>query len=387
MSIIRPIVIGSDHYNTLGLVRNLGEAGYSPILILVDDNDTPGSSFVASSKYLLQTIIVKSEDKIVDVLCSLPVISGISVLFPSGDGVASIIDRQSDRLPIGFITHNIEGVPGQLSEASNKEKMRQRAETFGFSTPSTWMITKGETIPEDVEYPCLIKGINSSISGKDDVIYSTPETLKNGLSKLFERCDTIQIQRFIKKDIEIIFLGWSIDGQVAIPCVMEKLREYPEKFGCTGLGYFHADVSRWFPIEQLSEMMSSYRYTGLFSVEFLVSDGLVFFLEINFRNDGNGYFPAIGGVNLVERYIEGLVNAKKPDMNERIDHSFYMMREHVDIKYVISTKYPLIKWLGEIRRAEVFQIWNRKDINPFVRLIKNKLFKRFNRARMIFCKS
>lgn len=31
------VVLGSNHINTLGLIRSLGEAGYKPIAIIVDE--------------------------------------------------------------------------------------------------------------------------------------------------------------------------------------------------------------------------------------------------------------------------------------------------------------------------------------------------------------
>ena len=43
----QPIVIGFSHYNTLGLLRSLGEAGYRPTLVLIRERDSDLSSFVA----------------------------------------------------------------------------------------------------------------------------------------------------------------------------------------------------------------------------------------------------------------------------------------------------------------------------------------------------
>ena len=56
------IVWGSDHQNTLGLVRSLGEAGIHPfVMIVMHDND---KSFILKSKYINKGYIFSSNQKI-----------------------------------------------------------------------------------------------------------------------------------------------------------------------------------------------------------------------------------------------------------------------------------------------------------------------------------
>ena len=63
----QPIVIGFSHYNTLGLLRSPGEAGYRPTLVLIRERDSDLSSFVAKSKYI-GTCYFTSEDKLIETL-------------------------------------------------------------------------------------------------------------------------------------------------------------------------------------------------------------------------------------------------------------------------------------------------------------------------------
>ena len=55
----KAIVIGSDHYNTLGVIRSLGEKGIPVYLILITQNE----GFVDKSKYVAQSWSVHSSEK------------------------------------------------------------------------------------------------------------------------------------------------------------------------------------------------------------------------------------------------------------------------------------------------------------------------------------
>lgn len=251
--------------------------------------------------------------------------------------------------------------------------MRERAYEYGFRTPQTCLLNVNEELPDDIIYPCILKALHSDIAGKDFGIYRNADELRQAVKRISSKADVIQIQSFIEKENEIIYLGWSHGGEVQIPCVMTKIREYPEKFGCTGLGIFSPDINRYFQIEKLKNLIRSYNYSGLFSVEFLISRGEPYFLEINFRNDGNGYFPGYGGVNIPATFISRIMG-NKTSRDLIIQKPFQMMREFTDLEYVCHHKgYYFLTWLKDIRETDVFQIWNKEDPKPFWRIILNKI--------------
>ena len=365
----QPIVIGFSHYNTLGLLRSLGEAGYRPTLVLIRERDSDLSSFVAKSKYI-GTCYFTSEDKLIETLKNIKVDNSKCMLFPSGDSVAEILDKSYDDLSSIFIVPNIAGIQNSLRNANHKENMRLCAEEFGFNSPKTWVIKSiSENMVDDIVFPVIIKAIHSQDASKNIQIFNSKEELLPVVDALLKQSDEVQIQTFIDKEKEVIYLGWACNDDVCIPCLMEKIREYPPKFGGTGFGYFSPDVNKYFDIEHLTEVIRSYRYTGLFSVEYIIYAGIPYFLEINFRNDGNGYFPGFGGVNLpVQLMLRCNGKAVCPD--NRISGSFYMMREYNDYKWRKQNGYPLYNWLKDISKVSVFQYWNPSDIFPFIFFMK-----------------
>ena len=372
----QPIVIGFVHYNTLGLLRSLGEAGFRPILVLVCEHDSDLNSFVTKSKYIGKRYFT-SESKLVETLIKTKSENLGSMLFPSGDLIAEILDKEYDTLSNIFIVPNIAGLQNNLHKANHKENMRLNAEKFGFSTPKTWVISSTtDDILNDLVFPVIIKAIHSQDAPKSIQIFNTKEELIPVADELLKKSKEVQIQTFINKEKEVIYLGWAHNDDVCIPCLMEKIREFPSKFGGTGFGYFSPETCKYFDIEQLKNLVRSYRYTGLFSVEYVIHKGIPYFLEINFRNDGNGYFPGYGGVNMPVQLIKKC-SGETISAYQKITAPFYMMREYNDYKWCKENNYSFYKWLKDMNKVSVFQYWNRKDIFPFVCFIKDHV------ARMV----
>ena len=378
----QPIVIGFSHYNTLGLLRSLGEAGYNPTLVLICEHDSDLNSFVTKSKYIGERHFT-SEGKLIETLKNIKVDNTDCILFPAGDSIAEIIDKSYDELSVHFIVPNLGGQQNNLRNANHKENMRLCAAEFGFNTPKTWVVKSiSDSTIDDVIFPVIIKAIHSQDASKSIRIFNSKEELIPVVDTMLKQSSEVQIQSFIKKDKEVIYLGWAYNEDVCIPCLMEKIREYPPKFGGTGFGYFSPDINKYFDIEQLKGMIRSYHYTGLFSVEYIIHNGNPYFLEINFRNDGNGYFPGFGGVNLPVQLM--LRCSGKPlNADRKISEPFYMMREYNDFKWWKQSDYSFYKWLKDIKKVSVFQYWNRHDMIPFIFFLKehvtNMLSNRFKR--------
>lgn len=368
------VVIGHNHYNTLGLLRSLGEAGISPTLILISSNLK--DSFVAKSKYIGELFLTE-ETGLINVLKAIKDNNNRPVIFPTSDRIANLLDLNYSALNEYYHLPNINKTPCMISLEMDKEQMRKNAENCGFKVPKSVIVRKGD-VRIDCEYPCIIKTVNSASGKKDYGVYTNPSELNVGLTRMFEYTDIVQIQQYLRKSKEIIYLGWSHDGHVCIPCLMTKVREYPENFGCTGLGLFSPDVNRYFDIEKLKHLIKSYNYSGLFSVEFIICDETPYFLEINFRNDGNGYFPGFTGVetNLPYNYIKAVKYGIFDNENSVISNSFQMMRELTDFSYVRSTGYSWLRWLSDIKKTEAFQIWNRNDNAPFRKVLLNRILRK-----------
>ena len=122
-------------------------------------------------------------------------------------------------------------------------------------------------------------------------------------------------------------------------------------------------------------------YSGLFSLEFLRGkDGRDYFMEINFRNDGNSICVTASGFNLP--YIWYLYNTDG-NYREEIAKSqmkpVYVMPEFADISLIAHGQLNVFTWLKDIRRTDRFMEFDKHDKGPFYQLVKEFVVRGFRK--------
>ena len=96
------VIFGSDHYNTLGAVRSLGEVGIRPDVIL-HPHYRPNPIFTNNSKYVGQVYIVKTVEEGYSVLLEKYGKENVKpFIFSCDDWVESILDMNYDTLKNKF---------------------------------------------------------------------------------------------------------------------------------------------------------------------------------------------------------------------------------------------------------------------------------------------
>lgn len=96
-------------------------------------------------------------------------------------------------------------------------------------------------------------------------------------------------------------------------------------------------------------------YNGLFSLEFLRGkDGKDYFLEINFRNDGNAYVVTKAGVNLPYIYV---LNALGKDYSNEVNRPItkqISMPVVKDFKLMLQGRVSPWRWIRDLVRTNCF---------------------------------
>lgn len=294
---IKVIVIGGNHHNTLGVIRSLGRAGIMPYVILTSGGD---ESFVLKSKYIKKAWTVKGSDGVVDLLLKeFTSFDGKNVLIGCHDAIASVFDLNRDKLNPYFIVPGAE-LQGAISPLMYKKNMGELAERIGLKVPRM-MVSNFRKYPGSNKppFPCITKPVESKSGSKSEIkIFDDEEKLlkflKSDASKEFV------IQQFIDKAFEFQLIGCSLDGgkDIIIPGVSVILRQ--SKSSNTGfLQYKVLDDSFGQTVGKTKSFIQSIGYSGLFSVEFLRDKtGTDYFLEMNYRNDGNTISVFNAGINL-----------------------------------------------------------------------------------------
>lgn len=369
-------VVGGDHHNTLGVLRSLGFKGIKSNLIVVTEKKHP---YVGKSRFIKKRYIVPSEEEAINVLINEKPKHEQAVVIACSDGASSEIDLNRNRL------EDVYSLPGckeqgRLTVYMNKSKMTDTANDVGLDTPLSWDADK-DTIPSELKYPCITKPILSKMGSKSDIsICNNLTELKDALKA--SHCSKFQIQEFIEKDFEYQLIGLSLNEgrKVIIPGVSHCIRPCPG----TNTGYLRYEALEGLnaPIEKCYEFIKTIGYSGLFSIEFLRGkDGHDYFMEMNFRNDGNSICVTKAGYNLPYLwYMANVGQNYQVELDNSTLNPVNVMPEFDDFRFfVLTRKIGLFEWISDIRKTDAFMEYDKQDKAPFYAGINDLLWQKAKR--------
>lgn len=367
-------VVGGDHNNTLAVVRSLGVAGYCPIPVIVSEQR---KSFVAASRYVRTFRIVFRDDDLVDCLrelhAELRLFGEKPKVICCSDGAAVIVDA-SPWVRAHFSVPGVGGKSaGKLSRLMGKEEMTRLAEMSGFLIPKTFLVSKkgNENIPdcpEALTFPCIIKPDKSFLGSKHDFRICKDLGEWNSAWDRLPAEMNFLVQPFLENVRDGQLLGVRLrDGRCVLGGSVEKPICCPEthNLGMAIIADFLPDAERFVRRSVVESFLGKTGYVGPFSIEFLISGNSVYFVEINFRTDGNFYLSLAGGVNLPEIWCDDVGSEEfraKP------------VRGIVEISYLkyIALKKPF-RIIYDFLKADTFAIFSLRDPLPFFAKLFSKI--------------
>ncbi len=356
-------VVGGNHHNTLGVIRSLGSVGIRPNLIISSKERHP---YVSYSKYINAKWIFESDEEVIIFLKSFHCTS-IPIIIACSDSIASLLDANSDELSLKY---KLPGVSrkGKLSYFMNKEVMANLAQEVGFNVPCSFTITEKEkSIPISIPYPLIIKPLVSSEGSKQDIRRCyTKNELDNYLQE--EHCDRIIVQQLIEKDYEFQLIGCSLEGgrMLIIPGYAKNIR--PSDVTNTGFLKYIPTENLPVDISLCKDFILNTGYSGLFSMEFIHGkDGKNYFLEMNYRNDGNSICVFASGMNLPYIWYLAQSSLEIKDLT-KVDkmHSVYVMPEFDDMILLLKGQVPFGVWIKDLLRTNCFMEFSKHDVKPFL---------------------
>lgn len=357
------IVFGVNIQNTLGLIRSIGEKGIPVILLL--EPCMKGTCYVKYSKYLKKIHYLKSTEEGLDVLKKEYWNESVKpILLFGGDPPICLLDKHYDELKDHFALFNA-GTSGRINFFMDKINTFPVAEESGITTINTWYVTDIHNLPDDITFPCLTKGNNSTGSTKHDMyVCKNREELVNCLREGVEYL----IQEYIVKEYEVNAVGLSYNHgkNIFLPAVVRKIRDEIHRQSV----YIRLDDVKDYPtldLTAIQKFVEAIGYEGIFSVEFIHSQDKYYFLEINMRNDGCGYLYTAAGINYP--YLWVLYNQGKltQDVLESIKFKtpYYLMHED-DMYNMFEGVVSVGQWLKECIKADAYFIMNWRDPMPFI---------------------
>lgn len=315
------VIVLSRNYSTgLGVIRSLGEAGYT--VDLIASTKKAGRSIIAScSKYIRNAkevlspkIQEDSGEELIEALLSYAQneIEDKMIIFPTDDFTASVVDAHRDRLKPFFLFPGTT-VEGELSitELMDKTVQGKTARGKGLLTPKEWIISLRDDIdlPQDMQYPCFVKPLQSVSGHKTEMaVCDNPNILMIHLKKMqdFHRERSVLVQEFLDIEKEYDISGVCLDQEIILPAVIEKTRTAMYERGVAVAGRIHRPDILGPMVDQIKDMLREFHYIGMFDIDLHYSGGNFYFSEINFRSGGLSFSYFLNGVNLPAIFVKGI---------------------------------------------------------------------------------
>lgn len=363
------IVFGCNHQNMLGLVRSLGEKNIKPYCVLLLSK----KGLVFNSKYPAECYFAESPQdgyKYIIEKFSQELIKPI--LLSTDDNTSTLFDRNASFLREHFIVPASDE-DGRITYLMEKQNIATLAQKCGFVVPQMFVTEVGKPLPKGLDYPVFAKSLKSIDGGKnEECICHSEVELKNALER--SKRGVLLTQRFIDKQTEWCYQGFTDGEKVYLPYVMKYLRYTEKAFG----GYVKLEkVPEGSFKEQIRNLVRSTKYNGLFSVEFILGkDDVPYFTEINFRHDGYSYFTTTGGANLPYLYCRAVADSVWEADEQTLKPCVIGMNEQTDWAQFVSTgKISKAKWVKQFLKADSHLLWNRRDMGPFWDRLKYELLR------------
>lgn len=362
------LIIGSDHHNTLGLIESLAQRGVKPYVIVYSHDKVP---YLKYSKNYTQLWVCDTEDGIIEcMLSNFEDKTNKTIVLSSADVVSVFLDYHYKELNDYFILP-ISARYGELERIMSKQYMAELAIKVGITVPRTWL-TDDTKIPEGIEYPCITKAISSIAGAKDNIaICQNEEDLKHFLNDT-HHCESILIQKFIDKAFEFQFLGCSLNNGNEI--IIKGRTNIDRPNGIENTFFLSFDIYE--PefealVEKVKQFIKETQYNGPFSVEFLRGkDGVNYFTEMNFRNDGNAYCQTAAGINIP--YIMYLYYSGGDyiqELNNSEVHKVYLMPEVSYTRCMLLGEFGFKEWWRNMKKADCYTTYFKNDSRLFYRFL------------------
>lgn len=365
------IVIGTNHHNTLSMVRCFGEEGRKVNLYIYGDSH----SYIASSIYVDSVSYYATAS---DAIVAIPLDSSNKPLvIACSDEVASLMDLQYDVLHKGCHFFNA-GESGRITTFMDKQKQLKIARECGFSVPLSQKTYPNSINKTIVNYPCIVKPKESIHGGKHIAICKNKDELTTVLSQ-FEPTYEILVQDFIEREYEIVILGLSYEGKHYIPGYIKKKREF--RGGTTYSTTNPIMGLKPNTIKSCESLINEIGYTGLWGIECIKQADKYYFIELNMRNDATTYALSKAGVNLPIYYYESCNKGGLYHLEDTV-RTINAMVEYEDFNFVLKLKLPLFTWIREYRNSACKYFHSKIDPQPskikmkeYIRFLCNRILK------------
>lgn len=367
------IVMAIEHYNPLGVIRSLGEAGVKPVFIAIKGR----AKIASASKYIAECHFVDTIEEGYQVLMqkygNIAVSTGIKpFLFSSDDKDVGYLDLHYDELKDKFIFFNA-GKTGRINEFMDKYHILELAKKHALNVLENRVCQRGE-LPVGLRYPVITKSISPNVGGwKSDVhICKSAEELMEAYKQI--EAPIVLVQEYINKKNEYCIEGFAANKGRDVLLAIASTYDYllPDYYSPL---MTVRNMDNEYIKKALEAMFAEIGFEGVFEVEFLIDqDDTYYFGEINFRNSTWSYAATKAGMPLPVLWAETMENGfmRKNIRYEIEEEGFKAMVEPIDYaKRVKTGSIDKAQWMVDFKEAKCLYYYSAEDVEPWRICVEN----------------
>ena len=367
----RVIIWGVDDYNTLALIRQIGQGEYDILFLIVGK-----ARYAAFSKYCTSYIETQNVEDGYNVLVSKYADrSNKPIIVTNGDDIITFIDVHNDELSKGFVLPGCKK-QGDLEKYIDKYNMTCLAKELGITVPKSKFVM-WDTPIDDISYPCFIKPSHQKPGHYNEFKYKLckdKESLKNALN-LVRHDSVFIVQEFVDKEKDLLVYGCRLhNGQTIIAGGLVT-----ERFAIgqgSSFGYVDSQVHPSIDTSLIVKFLERIDYVGLFSFEYGLHDSKAYFFEVNLRNDGTSHFFFQAGANIPLAYVNSCAGVTNSLVSTNVNTPCWYMDEIFDVSNILTRTININTWKAQRNKVKSFKFFDEADIEPY------KIAKKFRWIRI-----
>lgn len=357
------IIWGADDFNTLGLMRELGQSGLDVLFLIKGKR-----GMAARSRYCQKYVETANADEGYQYLMHLETNKDAKpIIITNGDGISVMMDQRKTELEEKYIIPGTRQ-QGVLEHYTDKYAMTGLAAELGITTPWSKFV-KWDTDISDVTYPCIIKPSHLTPGHYNEFkfrICQDEASLKKILS-LVRKESVFIVQQYVPKERDLLVYGARMqDGKTMLAGWM--VRDRMADSGSSSHGLITNKLPKQFSEGDKSLMASFLEkidYCGLFSFEYGLTKDEAYFFEVNLRNDGCSHYFFQAGANIPLAWVKSCAGEDYSTVPTQVIGERWFIDEVFDIENVFHRRVSHRQWKRDKKEATIFKYYDKEDMEPY----------------------
>lgn len=377
----KAVVLGTNYYIGLSIVRNLGRSGVKVVTVDYDEN-----SHYGVSKYVKERLIAphykNEEEKCVEFLIEYAKKQAHKpVLFPTADLYVEFMEDNFDKLKEYYLWPNEQ--KGLYRSLMDKQSLLQYTEPLGIKTPEIIPMNAEnlyDRVTEELGYPCIVKPKDSMPFVNQ---YRSKVFFINSREELIEKIE------LCKKDGQEVFIQRIVKGPetncYSFDVYMDKnqnpvsymttnkIRQWPINFGASTYAKQHY-IPELYDI--CVPLFKSVKYRGFAEVELKRDErtNTIYLVEVNVRFVNFTELQCHMGMNTPMMYFLDSIGEEYSGVKVEKDMEVYWKYKYEDISAIrayLKTKQMTIgQIIRDYRFSKVSSTWAWDDPKPGIQFFK-----------------